>query len=95
MEYIIIPKELFDTVPEEARIELGIDQPRTSVDGTEVILHVEHYDQLFPPTSTLSDDEENTDTRIIRAYPTYENPSVEFSAVLESEKWSPKEEPES
>lgn len=95
MEYIIIPKELFDSVPEEAKIELGIDKPRTSVDGTEVILHVEHYDTLFPPVSTLSDDEENTDTRIIRAYPTYVNPSTEFSAVIDSEKWSPKEESES
>lgn len=88
MEYIIIPKEVFDTVPEEVKKELGIDSPRMSVDGAEVLLHVEHYDTLFPPTSLLSDDEESNDNRIIRTYPTYVNPSEEFENLINSDKWS-------
>lgn len=30
-----------------------------STDGTEVMLHIEHYDTLFPPVMTLEEDENN------------------------------------
>lgn len=46
MKFIIIPKEVYDSVSEEKRRELGIDSPRASVDDSKVILHVEHYDLL-------------------------------------------------
>ena len=48
MKFIIIPKELFDSIPEEAKKQLGIDNPRMNIDETEVLLHIEHYDVLFP-----------------------------------------------
>lgn len=47
MKFIIIPKEVYDSVSEEKRRELGTGSPRTSVDGSKVILHIEHYDHLF------------------------------------------------
>lgn len=40
MKFIIIPKEVYDSVSEEKRRELGIGSPRASVDGSKVILHV-------------------------------------------------------
>lgn len=47
MKFIIIPKEVYDSVSEEKKRELGTGSPRASVDGSWVILHVEHYDHLF------------------------------------------------
>ena len=53
MKFIIIPKEVYDSVSEEKRRELGIGSPRASVDGSKVILHVEHYDYLTNKTTIL------------------------------------------
>ena len=71
MKFIIIPKELFDSIPEEAKKQLGIDNPRMNIDETEVLLHIEHYDVLFPTydaTSTefnslITSDEWSTNTK--------------------------------
>lgn len=75
MKFIIIPKEVYNSVSEEKRRELGIGSPRASVDGSKVILHVEHYDLLF------NDDEPQY------PYPVYDSPSSEFESVLSSKEW--------
>lgn len=36
MKFIIIPKEVYDSVSEEKRRELGIDSPRASVGRTSI-----------------------------------------------------------
>jgi hypothetical protein len=85
MRYIVIPRELFDTIPEEIKKKLGIDSPRMSTDGTEVMLHIEHYDTLFPPVMTLEEDD-NSD--IVYPFPTYDATSTEFNSLIASDKWS-------
>lgn len=76
MKFIIIPKEVYDSVSEEKRRELGIGSPRASVDGSKVILHVEHYDHLFK-----ADDDPQY------PYSVYDSPSSEFESVLSSKEW--------
>ena len=85
MRYIVIPRELFDTIPEEIKKKLGIDSPRMSTDGTEVMLHIEHYDTLFPPVMTLEEDD-NSD--IVYPFPTYDTTSTEFNSLITSDEWS-------
>ena len=75
MKFIIIPKEVYDSVSEEKKRELGTGSPRASVDGSWVILHVEHYDHLFKSLDMQADDE-----------PQY-SPSSEFESVLSSKEW--------
>lgn len=85
MRYIVIPRELFDTIQEEIKKKLGIDSPRMSTDGTEVMLHIEHYDTLFPPVMTLEEDD-NSD--IVYPFPTYDATSTEFNSLITSDEWS-------
>lgn len=85
MKFIIIPKELFDSIPEEAKKQLGIDNPRMNIDETEVLLHIEHYDVLFPPMMTLEEDD-NSD--IVYPFPTYDATSTEFNSLITSDEWS-------
>lgn len=86
MRYIVIPRELFDTIPEEIKKKLGIDSPRMSTDGTEVMLHIEHYDTLFPPVMTLEEDENNNTANY--SFPVYEAATTEFNSLIASDKWS-------
>lgn len=86
MRYIVIPRELFDTIPEEMKKKLGIDSPRMSTDGTEVMLHIEHYDTLFPPVMTLEKDENNNTANY--PFPVYEAATTEFNSLIASDKWS-------
>lgn len=81
MKFIIIPKEVYDSVSEEKRRELGIGSPRASVDGSKVILHVEHYDHLFKSLDAQADDDPQY------PYPVYDSPSSEFESVLSSKEW--------
>ena len=83
MKFIIIPKEVYDSVSEEKRRELEIGSPRVSVDGSKVILHVEYYDLLFKSLDTQADDEPQY------PYPVYDSPSSEFESVLSSKEWAP------
>lgn len=85
MKFIIIPKELFDSIPEEAKKQLGIDNPRMNIDETEVLLHIKYYDVLFPPMMTLEEDD-NSD--IVYPFPTYDATSTEFNSLITSDEWS-------
>lgn len=65
----------------QKRRELGIDSPRASVDGSKVILHVEHYDHLFKSLDMQADDEPQY------PYPVYDSSSSEFESILSSKEW--------
>lgn len=91
MKYIVIPKEVYDSIPVEVREQMGIGSPRFNTDETEVIMHIEHYDVLFPPTATLEIDGEEI-TESTYPFPVYTFPSLEFSNLLASEEWSSNEE---
>ena len=81
MKFIIIPKEVYDSVSEEKRRELGIDSPRASVDGSKVILHIDHYDLLFKSLDMHADDDPQY------PYPEYDSSSSEFESILSSKEW--------
>lgn len=81
MKFIIIPKEVYDSVSEEKRRELEIDSPKTSVDGSKVILHIEHYDHLFKSLDMQADDDPQY------PYPVYDSSSSEFESILSSKEW--------
>lgn len=59
--------------------------PGALVDETEVLLHIEHYDVLFPPMMTLEEDD-NSD--IVYPFPTYDATSTEFNSLITSDEWS-------
>lgn len=59
--------------------------PRMNIDETEVLLHIEHYDVLFPPMMTLEEDD-NSD--IVYPFPTYDATSTEFNSLITSDEWS-------
>lgn len=81
MKFVIIPKEVYDSVSEEKRRELGIDSPIASVDGSKVILHIDHYDHLFKSLDMQADDEPQY------PYPVYDSSSSEFESILSSKEW--------
>lgn len=85
MKFIIIPKDVYDMIPEDKRLILGIQDPRMSLDKSGVILHIEHYDKLFESVNMLKS---NKDEDVTYPYPVYESPSPEFDIVLSSSDWS-------
>lgn len=89
MKFIEIPTEVYNLIPEEIRKQMGIDTPRYNVNGTKIIMHLEHYETLFP--STMAIDEEEV-TEPTYPFPVYTDPSAEFSNLLASDEWSSNEE---
>lgn len=83
MQYIIIPTEVFEQADMALAKKLGLDQPRKSVDGTEVIMHIESYNRLFSGAKSRK-------ARI--AYPIYESDTTEFTELLSSQAWTAPEE---
>lgn len=86
MKYIVFPSENLNAIPQEVLDELRLI-PRKSVDGTQVIMKLVHYEALFPSVMTLSllDDEE-TPQEPIYPYPTYEG--EELNTLLSGPEWS-------
>lgn len=83
MKYIIIPTGKL--VGKEKQLkELQLD-PRKSADGTETILHVEHYDILFP---VIQYKNRVSQEPIPYPYPTYESPSEDLDNILSSPGWN-------
>lgn len=82
MKFIIIPKEVYDSIPASKRQELGIDNPRTNVEGTEVILHIEHYNSVFESVRMMEEEDPQY------PYPVYDSPSSELESILSSPSWS-------
>lgn len=82
MKFIIIPKEVYDSIPVSKIQELGIDNPHTNIEGTEIILHIEHYNTVFEPMRMMAEEEPQY------PYPVYDSPSSGFESVLSSPSWS-------
>lgn len=89
MKYIVFPTEKLNEIPQEVLDELHLI-PRKSVDGTQVIMKLAHYEALFPSVMTLSllDDEE-TPQEPVYPYPTYEG--EELDKLLSGSKWTSKD----
>lgn len=89
MKYIVFPSEKLDEIPQEVLDELHL-VPRKSVDGTQVIMKLVHYETLSPSIMTLPllDDEE-TPQEPVYPYPTYEG--EELDKLLSGQKWTSKE----
>lgn len=86
MKYITFPTEKLNEIPQEVLDELHL-VPRKSVDGTQVIMKLVHYEALFPSIMTLPllDDEE-TPQEPVYPYPTYEG--EELNTLLSGPEWS-------
>ena len=86
MKYIVFPTEKLNEIPQEVLDELHLS-PRKSVNGTQVIMKLSHYEMLFPSIMTLSllDDEE-TPQEPVYPYPVYEGESLDN--LLSSRKWT-------
>lgn len=89
MKYIVFPTENLNAIPQEVLDELHLT-PRKSVDGTQVIMKLDHYEMLFPSIMTLPllDDEE-TPQEPVYPYPTYEG--EELNTLLSGPEWSSSE----
>lgn len=89
MKYIVFPTEKLNEIPQEVLDELHL-VPRKSVDGTQVIMKLVHYETLFPSVMTLPllDDEE-TPQEPVYPYPTYEG--EELNTLLSGPEWSSSE----
>lgn len=89
MKYITFPTANLNEIPQEVLDELHLT-PRKSVDGTQVIMKLAHYETLFPSVMTLPllDDEE-TPQEPVCPYPVYEG--EELDKLLSGSKWTSKE----
>ncbi|MBU9008976.1 hypothetical protein KSZ88_19595 [Bacteroides thetaiotaomicron] len=88
MKYIVFPSSNLNAIPQEMLDELHLT-PRKSVDGTQVIMKLDHYEKLFPSIMTLPLlDEEKTENPIY-PYPTYEG--EELNTLLSGPEWSSSE----
>lgn len=89
MKYIVFPTEKLNEIPQEVLDELHL-VPRKSVDGTQVIIKLVHYEALFPSIMTLPllDDEE-TPQEPVYPYPTYEG--EDLNVLLSGPEWSSNE----
>lgn len=89
MKYITFPTANLNEIPQELLDELHL-VPRKSVDGTQVIMKLVHYETLFPSVMTLPllDDEE-TPQEPVYPYPVYEG--EELNTLLSGPEWSSSE----
>lgn len=89
MKYITFSTEKLNEIPQEVLDELHLT-PRKSVDGTQVIMKLVHYETLFPSVMTLPLlDEEETPQEPVYPYPTYEG--EELNTLLSGPEWSSSE----
>lgn len=89
MKYIVFPTEKLNEIPQELLDELHL-VPRKSVDGTQIIMKLVHYETLFPSVMTLPLlDEEETPQEPVYPYPTYEG--EELNTLLSGPDWSSSE----
>lgn len=86
MKYITFPTANLNEIPQEVLDELHL-VPRKSVDGTQVIMKLNHYEMLFPQPATLELlDEEETPQEPNYPYPVYEG--EELNTLLSGPDWS-------
>lgn len=89
MKYIVFPTANLNEIPQEVLDELHLT-PRKSVDGTQVIMKIVHYEALFPSIMTLPllGEEEKTENPIY-PYPIYEG--EELNTLLSGPDWTSKD----
>lgn len=86
MKYIVFPIEKLNSVSDEELDKYHL-APRTSVDGTQVIMKVVNYEKLFPAdTQSVLSDEEGVNL----PYPTYEGDSL--NTLLSEYPWVKQED---
>ena len=89
MKYIVFPTEKLNEIPQEMLDDLHLT-PRKSVDGTQVIMKLVHYEALFPSIMTLPLlDDEVTPQEPVYPYPTYEG--EDLNVLLSGPAWTSKE----
>lgn len=89
MKYIVFPTAKLNEIPQEVLDELHLT-PRKSVDGTQVIMKLVHYETFFPSVMTLPLlDEEETPQEPVYPYPTYEGDDL--NVLLSGPDWSSSE----
>lgn len=82
MEYIILPSERYEQADKALAKRLGLDQPRRSIDGSQIIMHLECYHSLFAYAPAVSSTISQPD------YPIYDSNDEALKRLLESEAWS-------
>ena len=89
MKYIVFPSDNLNAIPQEVLDELHLT-PRKSVDGTQVIMKIVHYEALFPSIMTLPllGEKEKTENPIY-PYSTYEG--EELNTLLSGPDWTSKD----
>lgn len=85
MKYIVFPTEKLNEIPQEVLDELHL-VPRKSVDGTQVVMKLVHYETLFPSVMTLPLLDEETPQEPVYPYPTYEGDDL--NVLLSGPEWS-------
>lgn len=86
MKYITFPTANLNEIPQEVLDKLHL-VPRKSVDGTQVIMKLVHYEMLFPSVMTLLLlDEEEIPQEPVYPYPVYEG--EELNTLLSGPEWS-------
>lgn len=88
MKYIVFPTEKLNEIPQEVLDELHL-VPRKSVDGTQVVMKLVHYETLFPSVMTLPLLDEETPQEPVYPYPVYEG--KELNELLGSSEWTSNE----
>ena len=89
MKYIVFPTEKLNEIPQELLDELHL-VPRKSVDGTQVIMKLVHYETLFPSVMALPLlDEEETPQEPVSPYTT--SAGEDLKALLSGPAWASKE----
>lgn len=83
LEYETWYEQYKKLMEEQAQRKYGLYTP------TSIIMHLTHYETLFPSDMKI-DGEEITEPTY--PFPVYTSPSLEFSNLLASEEWSSNEE---
>lgn len=83
MEYIIIPTETYEQADKQLAKKLGLDHPRKSIDGTEVIMHIECFERLFGKNGANI----SLSRRASVSFPIYESGTEEFDTLIQSSAW--------
>lgn len=83
MKFIVIPTSKLLGKEKQLK-ELGLE-PRKSVNGLETILHLGHYESIFPQVELQNIVKSKISLPYI--YPTYNHPSGELNSLLSSRDW--------
>lgn len=85
MQYTKFPSDDLLTVSQETLDSLNL-VPRTSIDGTEILMKCIHYAILFPEKLIMTLAEDGETETIVYPYPVYEG--EELNTLLASSEWS-------